>query len=150
MTASYDPSLTKPSDQVRFKIGDTTVSPAEAAVLTDEEINAQLAANGGSVIDAAIACVRFLIAKYSRMTSISVGDTSIQADSLAKHFRDLLNDLQGEAAMSSLAVPFTGGLTYASKDEQYDDPDRVQATFTRDGVGSLADRRSLREREYLR
>jgi hypothetical protein len=148
LSSSYSPSLATPKDQVRFKIGDTTVVPAEAALFSDEEIQAMLMANGDSAIKAARACVRSLIARYSRMATMAVGDSSIQLGELAQHFRDLLKDLTRESATNGSAVPFAGGLTYSSKETSGRDTDRVQPSFARDGVGSTGRRFERDETGY--
>jgi len=145
-TYTYDPSLSTPKDQVRFRIGDTEVSPVEMALFSDEEITAQLMATGDDVSAASIAIVRGLISRYSRMSTISVGDTSIQAGNLAKQYRDLLADLERAAATASSAAPFAGGISFADKEARECDPDRVPSRFRRDGVGSAGGRQYDRDR----
>jgi len=141
MTASYSPSLATAVDQVRFKIGDTVVSPESSALFSDEEITAMLMANSDDVGSAAMACTRSLIARFSRLVSSSVGDTSDQYGDLAQHYRDLLSDLKREQATSgNVAAPFAGGISIASKRAYEDDTDRVVPSFSRDGVGSTGPR----------
>lgn len=147
MSATYDPTLAAPLDQVRFRLGDTSVTPASNALLSDEEIAALLAANGGSVGKAAVAGCRGLIARFARLVTHSVGDTSDQFSDLVDHYRDLLKGLQRELAASGSALPFAGGISVADKTTRDANPDRTTAAFTRDGIGSTGNRFSTREDE---
>lgn len=122
---------------MRFRLGDTVVDPTTAAQLSDEEITALLSQASDDEASATLAAAKALYARYSRMVSTSVGDTSIQMGELATNYRNLIKDLEKELmASGSTGRPFAGGISQADKRAREDDTDRVAPAFSRDGVGS--------------
>lgn len=137
MSATYDPTLDTPLDRVRFRLGDTVVVPESAAQLSNEEITALLTQADGNEGRAALAAAKSLYARYSRMVSTSVGDTSIQMGELADNFRSLIHDLEEELMASGvIGTPYAGGISRADKAAREADADRVAPAFSREGVGS--------------
>lgn len=141
MTASYDPTLASPLDEVRFALGDVIVDPATSALLSDEEITALLTANGDSVARAALVAAKSLVARFSRLMTMSVGDTSVSMGELAERYRDLAADLQrGLARGGGGAMPYAGGISRADKQRREQDSDRTEPAFARHGVGATGSR----------
>ena len=137
ITASYDPNLASPLDEVRFALGDTIVTPATSALLSDEELTALLTANGDHVGRAALAAAKSLVARFSRLMTLSVGDTSVSMGELAARYRELAADLQrGLARGTGGALPYAGGISRTDKASREDATDRVEPAFARQGVGS--------------
>ena len=137
MSATYDPTLGTAKDSVRFRLGDTNVTPASNALLSDEEIAALLSANGNSAIRATIAATRGILARYARMVTASVGDESAQFSDLTTHYRHLLKDLQRELAQSGASAPiFAGGISITDMAAREQDRDRTVGAFARGGIGS--------------
>lgn len=64
MSASFNDTLTTDLDKVRFALGDTTVSPAAAALYTDEAISAMLV-SAGSVTAATAVLAQGLITRFA-------------------------------------------------------------------------------------
>lgn len=85
MSASYDPTLPSPLDQVRFLLGDTDTSDA---MLSDQEITALLGLYS-STAEAAAQGARSLSARYARQVDREVGDLKVMFSQRAKHFADL-------------------------------------------------------------
>jgi len=132
MTATYDPSLANPLDEVRFALGDTIVTPADSALLSDEEIGALLTANGDHVGRAALAAAKSLAARFARLTTMSAGDTSVSMGELAERYRTLVADLQrGLARGTGGGLPYAGGISRSDKQSREDDADRTAAAFAR-------------------
>jgi hypothetical protein len=138
VTATYDATLATPLDRVRFRLGDTMVSPADSAELSDEEITALLDQHGSSEAAATLAAARALYARYTRLISTSVGDTSVQLGEIATNYRILMGDLERElTAASGGATPYAGGISQSDKLARETDTNRVVPAFGRTGVGSI-------------
>jgi hypothetical protein len=145
VTASYDPTLSTPLDEVRFTLGDTIVTPPESALLSDEELTALLIANGDHVGRTALAAAKSLVARFSRLVTMSVGDSSASFGELVTQYRDLVSDLQRSLARGGGALPYAGGISHTDKRSREVDHDRTEPTFARSGVGVM-DERCDRER----
>lgn len=125
-------------DRIRFRLGDTVVLPVEAAELSDEEILALLASNDDNEGAATLAAANALYARYTRLTSTSVGDTSIQFGEIAASWRRLITDLERDiSASGGAALPYAGGISIADKQSREANTDRVEPAFSREGVGSM-------------
>jgi len=141
MTATYDPSLANPLDEVRFALGDVIVEPAESALLSDEEIGALLAVHDNHVGRAALAAAKSLAARFARLTTMSAGDTSVSMGELAERYRTLVADLQrGLARGTGGGLPYAGGISRTDKASREDNTDRVEPSFARQGVGTSGSR----------
>lgn len=117
-------------DQVRFLIGDT--DPRDPQLL-DAEIQWLIDTEGGP-LDAAIAAAVGVAAKLSREVDAtdetSEGQkTGRKREVLAKHYRDLADDLRRRRIKPVAA--YAGGLSQAEKETVRSDTDRVAPTFTR-------------------
>lgn len=130
MSATYtgDPS-SRSIDAVRFMVGDTDLTDA---ALQDEEIT-WLLAQHGTAQGAAIAACRALQAKYARLADTQVDDVRESASQIAKGYAALLVSLQAQAATSSAALPYAGGISISGKQAREEDTDRVPPFFTREG-----------------
>lgn len=129
MTWSYNEALTSSIDKVRFLVGDTDESDPQ---FQDEEIAWALTVSSDVYMAAIIVC-RAAIARYSRQVSKSVGDLSISASEKAQHYRDLVSDLEQQAAMTALVpIPYAGGRTISDMETDETDADLVQPAFRRD------------------
>jgi hypothetical protein len=136
VSASYDPSLSTPKDQVRFRIRDTNVTPVSNAKLSDEEIEAMLMLYDGNVMAASIACAQSIAFSYAGQADTTVGDVSVRLSQIATRYSALASELSKQVQSDSraLAVPFTGGISIADKQTRDDNADRVQPAFVRDRV----------------
>lgn len=139
MTWNYLPqstlALTSNKDQVRIIIGDTD---KKEQLLQDEEINLiiDLKAAGETVdqtiiTNAAIYCLGALVAKFSRLGKIKIGDISSDGSTIAAQFRKRIEDLEEEKSSGSFALPIFGGLSLAEKQDLSADSDGVQPFFSR-------------------
>lgn len=129
MSWTYDTALSTNKDKVRFMLGDTESGDA---LLSDEEISAQLTSEG-TVRAAAIACARALAARFARKAQQITDDigASVRYGDRAQAYRDLADELRRSGALLAVA-PFAGGISVAAKQAQVDDADRVAPAFTRD------------------
>lgn len=129
MTWSYtgDPSSSD-KDTVRFLIGDTDTSSEQ---LSDEEI-AYLITEHGSAQAAAIAGCEALQAKYARQADQKTGDISISYSQLSKHYQQLATTIRNR--LSILATPYAGGISYADRETDNTDTDRVDPAFEVGGM----------------
>lgn len=127
-TYSGDP-LSSSRDELRFLLGDTNENDPQ---YTDREIEYFLEGES-NIFLAASTAASSLAAKYSRMTSKSVGDLSISYGERQDHYKSLASALALRAATSSAAIApiYAGGLTKSDKliDEQ--STDRAKPAFKR-------------------
>jgi len=144
VTATFDPALSTPKDQVRDYIGDTNVSPESSAKLSDEQITARLMQNDNDALKTAIVCASSIAAKYADQADTTVGDVSVRLSQIADRYTKLCASLKQMAkddlVSSGVAAPFAGGISIASKQSYEDDTDRVVPSFGRDGTGSTGPR----------
>jgi hypothetical protein len=119
-----------PKDQVRLAIGDTgganSVPGAPTQLMQDEEINFFLTLRS-SIFGAAAECCRTLAAQFSAAVNEQAGDTKIQYSDMAKNFFLRATEFDMRSAMG--ALPYVGGISVSDKDNQEDDPDRVNPQF---------------------
>lgn len=109
--------------RVRFAIGDTD---ADAALLSDEQIAAILELHPDER-NAAVVCVRRILAKLARDIDVSGAGMSVSRSLKTQHFRDLLAELQEESDTG--AIPILTGISI-SRDETLDaDTDIRTAAF---------------------
>jgi hypothetical protein len=127
VSATYDPSLSTTRDWLRFRVQDTVVNPASAALFSDEELDALLAENGDSVWNAAVDAARALAARFRHLASLSVGDTSISFTDQAAAYDAMAAQFQTKVG----GTPFTGGISRADVLGRQDNADRVAPFFER-------------------
>jgi hypothetical protein len=127
VTASYDSSLSTTRDWLRFRLQDTVVSPATAALFSDEELDALLAENGDNVWKAAYQAARALAARFRHLASMSVGDTSLTFADQAAGYTAMAAEFQANFG----GTPFTGGVSRADVQGRQDNTDRVTPFFER-------------------
>lgn len=123
---SYDPSslATSVKDQVRFHLGDTDESSPQ---VFDEEINFAVGLRG-TAYGAAALCARALVAKYSRLVSMSADGVSQQFSNLAHQFAILAAELEAKVTIFSSA-PYAGGISIADMRAMLANTDRVPELF---------------------
>lgn len=133
MTWSYDTSLATAKDQVRFQIGDTDTN---SQLVSDEEIDATLTAQGDSVVRSSIAIAEALAAKFARLASTSIEGLSVDFRSVAENYRMLASRLRADASASAALAPraFVGGISKSTMDGVDADtdrnPSRIKVGFT--------------------
>jgi len=135
-TYSGDPSAS-PLDEVRFLIGDTDVTDPQ---LLDGEINYNLKLiyglnppASGNFLPAAH-CADAIAAKYTRAAeSKAVGDLSISFAQRVKQYRDLGAKLRQRATLAGVPI-FSGGISRAEKEGNYQDTDLTPAGIRIDGM----------------
>lgn len=137
MTATYNPSLSTTRDWVRFRLQDTVVSPATAALFSDEELDALLTENGQSIYKTAYDAARALAARFRHLASISVGDTSVTFTDQAAGYAAMAAEFQTHIG----GTPFTGGVSHADVTGRQDDTDRVAPFFERSARDPMEDYR---------
>ena len=122
MAFTYD--LATEIGQVRFKIGDVASS---GAVLTDEEITYALA-QCTSILQAAIMCVRSVLARYHPITDGGAGGLSLPRSQKSQQLRDVLRDLLTESGESSASPVFTG-VSVSEREAIENDTDFIPTDF---------------------
>ena len=108
MAATFDETLATDKDRIRFYLGDVTNLPA-GAILSDEAINAELAA-AGSLPVALVSLARGLVSRYAqRPDSLSIsGEFSISWKERIGAWNALIAEWQPVAGTA------TGGSGFAS------------------------------------
>lgn len=122
-TYSGDPSASD-KDETRFLVGDTD---SGSQLISDEEIN-YLLVKYPSPLSAAAQGARAIAAKLSTFVDEKTGDISVSNSMLAKQFRDLADQLQGQLSEFDIAV-FAGGISVSDVDTRNADTDRVDGEF---------------------
>jgi hypothetical protein len=117
-------NLTTTRGQVRLRIGDTNSSDP---LLTDAEIDYSITQRTG-VLQSAIECVRVILAKIARDIDRSGAQVQSSRSQKTQHYRDLLKDLQAEAA--PLSGVRCGGISIDDMADEVEDDDRTQPAFT--------------------
>jgi len=126
MAWTSDTSDTSDFQLVRNAIGDIN---ERDQLMTDEQIDFALV-NEGNVVNASIACCRWIIALLARDVNRSGAGINASVESKSRNYRDLLDDLMGQ--QDSLMIPSAGGLTIGDMDSVYNDNSFPQLPFTRD------------------
>ena len=114
-----------PMMQVRMIIGDTV---AENPQVEDEEINFFLTMRS-SIWGAAAECCRALASQYSRSADLRAGDTERKFSQLAAAYALRAQQFDAKAASAGAGLPYCGGISQADKENQAQDPDRVNPQF---------------------
>lgn len=119
---TYDSSLQKDKDVVRFLLQDTN---STRPLLQDEEIY-WLLKNEANVYSAAAACAETLVTRFQAVSSKSVGGLSISYGGV-ETWRALASKLRVRG--STHQVPSAGGISLADRDALWEDTDLIQPTF---------------------
>ena len=131
-TYSGDPS-TSDDDAVRFLIGDTgPVAPATTPVflLFNEEI-AYLLTQYPGILSAAAAGADALCAKFSRQVDELTGDLQRKCSQKSKQYGMLADKLRAQSSdpLTSVPIPFAGGISCADIRSRIEDFDRYPDIF---------------------
>ena len=119
-------------DSVRVLIGDTDTTDQQ---LQDGEITGFLLNSvppnvAPDIYQSAMAACIALSGRYARRASMSVGDLSIQWQSVSKFYTDLRKTLQAQSWRHTVPVPYAGGMTQSDKELDEADDDMVQPQFS--------------------
>lgn len=131
MTFSFDPTLSKDLDLVRFHIGDIN---SEGAYLEDETINALLTSEG-SVGGAVISSLRFIITQLSS-PNFKLDWLSVTNDEAREGFETILKQKSQEFGISAsgLVAASTISQTYRADSDQYTSTTRVETVDEETGI----------------
>jgi hypothetical protein len=126
VTTTYNPTdlATNLKDRVRFLVGDTDMASPQ---LQDEEI-AWAVIERGNAYGAGAMCALALVAKYSRLTSISADGVSQGLDQKARAFALLAKELQRKEVIYR-ATPTLGGASISDMKAILGNIDRVPDIF---------------------
>ncbi len=91
-------------DAVRYEIGDTKESDP---LLSNEEIQYELARSANDVLRAAARCCETIAAQFARLVNSTIGKTSIQAEAKFKHYTQKAKELRRR--ITSHGTPYAGG-----------------------------------------
>lgn len=123
MTWTFDETLATDRDVVRLETGDTVTADQQ---LSDEAIDRAIAQRG-SVIGAAILCCDWMIAKYSRLVTQSVGSVSVSYGERLANYQTLIARLRLRAGNTN---PFVGGTKVGDKETADLETDRDPPVFS--------------------
>lgn len=105
MTWTYSGNpANSPLDAVRYQIGDTQESDP---LLSNEEIQYELARSGNDVLRAAVKCCEAIAARFARLANSTIGKTSIQAEAKFKQYTQKTQELRRQ--VTSRGIPYVGG-----------------------------------------
>jgi hypothetical protein len=138
MSWSYQDTMPRDIDKVRFYLGDTDSTDP---LVTDEEIDFALS-EGGSVRAAASLCSDRLAAQYARLADLSEGQLKISYSQRYKQFREIAASVKSYSRGRIISLPTAGGILVSDKDAAEADTNRVAPSFTVDildnpNVGNL-------------
>lgn len=119
------------TDTLRLLLGDTDTSDE---LYTDAQLQSFLDLYG-SVNAAAAAAADGLAARFARQVDKQVGDLRLAAGQKFTHYQALAKRLRSTA--SRLVAPYAGGISVADKQTREQNADRVEPTFTLDGMTNL-------------
>lgn len=127
MTATYDPNLSTPTDQIRLYLGDTDVT---AALFSNEEI-AAIYAIEKTTLGAASTLASSLAAKFARRVSTSLDGLSVQYSDMAKQFSALAQSLRQQLieGPGGLGIPVVEGVSLGQMAAVDRDTDRNPSRF---------------------
>lgn len=125
MVWSYNPAQLPANTtfQVRLLIGDTVQTDQQ---FQDEEIVFTLSKRA-SIYGAAADLCRALASKFSRKADTMDRDMRTQYSAIARNYLSMANSYSARA--SSASVPYAGGISVSDKQQQEQNPDRVQPAF---------------------
>lgn len=120
MTYTYDPALSTDKDKVRFHIGDTD---PDGAFLEDETIVALIAITG-SMEDAAITCLSYIITQLST-PNFRLDWMRVDNEAARKGYEELLIYKRQEFGVTG-GFTAESELTHAYRLDSHQDPDNEQ------------------------
>lgn len=126
MSWSYQDTMPRDIDKVRFYVGDTVASDP---LLTDQEIEFALA-EGGSVRSAAVLCANKKAAEWARLADLKEGQLSISYSQRSKQMMALADTIQESSAFVDPALPTAGAIFVADKEDTEADTTLVKPAFT--------------------
>lgn len=124
MTWSFDDTLSTTRDITRLTIGDINTSDQ---LLSNEIVAYYLALYSDDTTQAAIACVKAILAKLARDVDRSTTGPTTTRSQKTTHYRDLLKDLQAQAY--GAVECFVGGVSVTIGDANAADSDFSQPAF---------------------
>lgn len=118
---TIDIDLSTELGQVRAIIGDAS----EPYQISNNTINGLLLSY--SVAEAAMQCVKFLVAYYARAVDQETGDVRRWYSQRYKQYRDLLEDMENDPSVVGVIgrVPIFGGTSKTEKRRVEQSPERV-------------------------
>lgn len=125
-TYSGDPTSSA-RDQLRYRIGDTDQS---SPLLSDEELDFELAEVSGSVARAAPSAAEEILSRFARQVDKSVGDLRISASQRHAQYARTVAKLK--KSLRRGAAPWAGGISVSDKESRAADTDSVEPAFSRD------------------
>jgi hypothetical protein len=131
MSWSYDENLSTNKDKVRSLVQDTDSS---VPLISDEEITLQLTLFTSQLFLAAAACCDLISLQLAKQESLEtdlvfdVQKASERYAAMADKYRALATS--SAASAGTLPVPYAGGVSYADKDSNRQDTDRVRPSFS--------------------
>ncbi len=91
-------------DAVRYEIGDTKEPDP---LLSNEEIQYELARSANDVLRAAAKCCETIAAQFARQANSTIGKTSIQAEAKFEHYTQKAKELRRR--IIGHGTPYVGG-----------------------------------------
>lgn len=104
---SGDPSESA-LDAVRYKIQDIDLEDLDDWLLSDEEIEYELAQAGNSVLKAAANCAETIAGRFSKKVTKQTAGDRIDYSDLAKQYYALAEALREQASKTKIAVAYSG------------------------------------------
>ena len=126
MTWSYQDTMPRAIDKVRFYVGDTSSSDQ---LLSDEEITFALSEAGGNVRQAASLCATRKAAEWSKLADLKEGQLSISYSQRSKQMLTIADAIIDSSVTLDPAVPFAGGVFVADKVSVEQDTSLVEPSF---------------------
>ncbi|MFH0902138.1 MAG: hypothetical protein V2A73_16020 [Pseudomonadota bacterium] len=113
-------------DEVRLTYGDTEDSP----ILTDDQVQHYLDANGDQIVPTARDCARAAWRALSmRAVDVTTGSMSAAYARRAELYRQVVIDLGGSVSQAATAAPYIGGIAVAEREAAKDDDSTIYPAF---------------------
>ena len=126
MTWSYQDTMPRAIDKVRFYVGDTNSADQ---LLSDEEITFALAESGGNVRQAASLCATRKATEWSRLSDLKEGQLSISYSQRSKQMLTAAEAIIDASITLDPAIPFAGAVFIADKQGVEQDTTLVEPSF---------------------
>jgi len=133
MTWSYQDTMPRDIDKVRFYVGDTDVNDQ---LLSDQEITFALSEAGGNVRRAASLCATRKAAEFSKLTDLKEGQLSISYSQRSKQMLTIAEAIIDTSVTLDPAIPFAGAVFIADKQSVEGDTTLVEPSFGVDMLDS--------------
>ena len=125
MTWTFENDFTTDRDKVRIECGDVITRDQQ---LDDKAITYAISIEG-SILSAAARCCEWLQSFYARKADMSEGALKISLSQRALAYVKKAKELRFRDSIT--AVPYSGGISIADKENYNDDTDRVPPAFFR-------------------